>query len=135
MIYRRLADLVVAVHALISLFFLIGGVICWRYPAVAVVHIPLAVWVTASFIAGWTCPLTPLENHLRRAAGDRGYDGGFIEHYLARLVARPSAGPDESPAEHRQAEFAVGVLFGGLSFALHAVNIAPYRDALARLTS
>ncbi len=32
------------------------------------------------------CPLTPLENALRSRAGDQGYDGGFIEHYLIPLI-------------------------------------------------
>jgi hypothetical protein len=36
--------------------------------------------------AGWICPLTPLENDLRRAAGEAGYTGGFIEHYVIPLV-------------------------------------------------
>jgi hypothetical protein len=31
-IYRRLADLVVAVHALIVVFFLCGGLLSWRHP-------------------------------------------------------------------------------------------------------
>jgi hypothetical protein len=37
-------------------------------------------------LAGWICPLTPLENDLRRAAGDAGYAGGFIEHYVIPVV-------------------------------------------------
>ena len=32
------------------------------------------------------CPLTPLENRFRRLAGQAGYEGGFIEHYLGFLV-------------------------------------------------
>ena len=31
---------------------------------------------------GWICPLTPLENALRHAAGQAGYAGGFIARYL-----------------------------------------------------
>ena len=37
-------------------------------------------------IGGWYCPLTDLENSLRRAAGQAGYPGGFIEHYLLPIV-------------------------------------------------
>ena len=72
MIYRRLADLVLACHALVIVLFMGGGVLSWRYPWVALLHIPLAAWVTAVFIMDWTCPLTPLENRLRRAAGELG---------------------------------------------------------------
>lgn len=32
------------------------------------------------------CPLTPLENSLREAAGQVGYDGGFIAHYLVPVI-------------------------------------------------
>ena len=32
------------------------------------------------------CPLTPLENSLRQAAGQAGYAGGFIEHYLMPVI-------------------------------------------------
>ncbi|MBT8402649.1 MAG: DUF2784 domain-containing protein, partial [Gemmatimonadetes bacterium] len=35
---------------------------------------------------GWTCPLTPLENHLRRIGGEVGYTGGFIERYVTGFV-------------------------------------------------
>jgi hypothetical protein len=31
---------------------------------------------------GWICPLTPLENWLRRTAGQASYQGGFVEHYI-----------------------------------------------------
>jgi len=37
----------------------------------------------------WTggyCPLTPLENELRLAAGQAGYGGGFIDHYLLGAI-------------------------------------------------
>ena len=32
------------------------------------------------------CPLTPLENRLRRAAGAEGYGEGFVDHYLIPLI-------------------------------------------------
>jgi hypothetical protein len=35
---------------------------------------------------GWTCPLTPLEKRLRTRAGQAGYAGGFIHHYVGRAV-------------------------------------------------
>jgi hypothetical protein len=36
--------------------------------------------------SGWICPLTPLENSLRRQAGEAGFEGGFIEHYIMPIV-------------------------------------------------
>jgi hypothetical protein len=134
MIYRRLADLVVVVHVLLVVFSLCGAFLSWQYVWVALLHIPFAVWVTASFIAGWTCPLTPLENHLRKAGGAQGYECGFVDHYFTPLVTQPRAVNEPTPPSTRQGEIAIGVLFGGVSFALHAVNFAQYRDAITRLT-
>ena len=37
-------------------------------------------------LAGWTCPLTPLENRFRVAAQDAGYEGGFVQHYVGAVV-------------------------------------------------
>lgn len=31
-------------------------------------------------------PLTDWENHLRKAAGDAGYPGGFVEHYIWPVI-------------------------------------------------
>ena len=128
MIYRRLADLVLACHALVIVLFMGGGVLSWRYPWVALLHIPLAAWVTAVFIMDWTCPLTPLENRLRKAAGEQGYEGGFVDHYLVPFIARP-----RDKGSTRQEEIALGVVFGGVSLAVHAVNFAHYRAAIADL--
>jgi len=128
-IYRRLADLVVACHALIVVFFMCGALLSWRYAWVALIHIPLAAWVTAVFIMDWTCPLTPLENHLRKAAGEQGYEASFVDHYLVPFVARP-----RDKGSTRRDEIGLGVLFGGVSFTLHAVNFAQYRDAIVGLT-
>ena len=83
MIYRRLADVLVIVHFLISVFCLVGSFVALAKPWVALVHIPLVIWVCTALVMGWDCPLTPLENRLRIAAGDKGYEGGFIDHYLA----------------------------------------------------
>src|SRR5262245_10134065 len=83
MIYRRLADMLVVVHFLVSVFCLAGSLIALWNPWVALVHIPLVIWVCLALLMQWDCPLTPLENRLRIAAGDEGYEGGFLDHYLA----------------------------------------------------
>ena len=82
MIYRVLADLVVGVHALFVAFVIVGGLLALRWRWVAVLHVPAAVWGALIEFQGWVCPLTPLEQSLRAAAGQAGYRGGFIEHYL-----------------------------------------------------
>jgi hypothetical protein len=57
------------------------------------VHVPACVWGAALEIFGLMCPLTPLENALRRAGGAAGYMGGFVEHYLAPIVYPPGLTP------------------------------------------
>lgn len=85
-----LADLVVALHFLFVVFVVLGGLLVLRWPGVAYLHIPTAVYGAAIEFFGWVCPLTPLENSLRREAGQAGYSGGFIEHYILPVLY-PSA--------------------------------------------
>jgi hypothetical protein len=86
MIYTLLADLMLILHAAFILFVVLGGVlVLWR-KAAAWFHLPCAVWGILIEFKGWICPLTYLENDLRRAANTSGYTGGFIDHYLMPLV-------------------------------------------------
>jgi hypothetical protein len=80
--YRLLADLVVGLHFLFVLFVVLGGLLALRWSRVAWVHLPVAAYGALIELVGWTCPLTPLENEMRQRAGEAGYQGGFIEHYL-----------------------------------------------------
>ena len=73
-------------HAIFILFVVLGGgLVFWRR-GLAWVHIPAALWGILIEFQGWVCPLTYLENDLRAAAGNIGYAGGFIDHYLVPLV-------------------------------------------------
>lgn len=84
--YRIAADLVVVVHLAFVLFVVGGGLFVLRRPRVAWVHLPVAAYGALIELVGWICPLTPLENRLRRAAGEEGYEGGFVEHYLLPVL-------------------------------------------------
>jgi hypothetical protein len=84
--YRALADLVLVVHLAFVLFVVLGGLLALRWPRVALVHVPVALYGAVIEFAGFVCPLTPLENSLRRRAGDGGYEGGFIEHYVTATL-------------------------------------------------
>ena len=86
MIYRILADLTVVVHFAFILFVVAGGWAVSRHPRLIWLHVPAVLWGAAIEFAGWICPLTPLEQALRVKAGDAGYSGGFIEHYLYPLM-------------------------------------------------
>ena len=84
--YHLLADLVVGLHALFVCFVVAGGLLVLRWPWVAAGHLPAAVWGALIELRGGVCPLTPLENSLRASAGQAGYEGGFIEHYLMPVL-------------------------------------------------
>ena len=86
MLYRLVADLVVVFHALFVAFVVAGGLLVLRRPRLALLHLPAAVWGALIEFSGWICPLTPLEKSLRAAAGQAGYQGGFIEHYLLPVL-------------------------------------------------
>lgn len=86
MLYRLLADLVVVLHCGFVLFVVLGGLLALRWPRAAWLHIPAALWGAGIEFAAGICPLTPLENHLRRLGGEAGYSGGFVEHYVLPVL-------------------------------------------------
>jgi hypothetical protein len=81
-----LAEVVVGFHLGFVLFVVLGGLLLLRWPRLAWLHLPAAVWGALIEFAGWVCPLTPLENHLRRVGGNAEYAGGFVEHYLLPVL-------------------------------------------------
>jgi hypothetical protein len=85
-----LADLVVVLHFSFVLFVVFGGLLVLRWPRLAYLHVPAAIWGAWIEFAGWICPLTPLENRLRTATGGAAYQGGFVEHYILPVLY-PSA--------------------------------------------
>ena len=86
MIYRALADLVLVLHLAFIVFVVAGGLLALRWRWAPLVHLPAALWGVLVQVSGRLCPLTPLENALRSAAGEAGYAGGFIEHYLVPTI-------------------------------------------------
>lgn len=86
MLYRFLADVVVVVHLAFIIFVATGSLLAWRWPAVVWAHLPAVAWGAGTVAVGFLCPLTPLEKSLRAAAGDAGYPGGFVDHYVEGVV-------------------------------------------------
>ncbi len=87
--YHLLAELVVLLHAAFVLVVVFGGLAVLRWPRLAWIHLPTAAWGALIEIAGWVCPLTPLENSLRQMGGQVSYGGGFIEHYIVPVLYPP----------------------------------------------
>jgi len=86
MLSRVAADIVVLIHLGFILFVAGGGLLVMRWPKLAWAHLPAVAWGALIELAGWICPLTPLENRLRAAAGDATYSGGFIDRYVTPIV-------------------------------------------------
>ena len=86
MIYLVLADAVLLLHFAFILFVVLGGLLVLRRRRLIWLHLPVVIWGALIEFAGWICPLTPLESWLREQGGDRGFSGGFINHYLGTLI-------------------------------------------------
>lgn len=84
--YSLLADLTALLHGAFVAFVVFGGLLAWRWRRVVYVHLPCAAWGAVLSLMGWPCPLTPVENHFRALAGQAGYAGGFVAHYLVPLI-------------------------------------------------
>lgn len=106
-----LADLTVLVHLGFIVFVVIGVLAVARWPRLLPVHLACAVWGAYTEFTSTVCPLTPLENRFRRLAGEAGYQGGFIEHYIWSLIY---------PAELTPA------IQAGLGIVVVAVNVTGY---------
>ena len=80
------ADAVMAFHFTFIAFALLGSFVVLRWPRLIWLHGPALAWGAYIELSGNLCPLTPLENHFRELAGEGGYDGGFITHYLGPII-------------------------------------------------
>lgn len=86
MAYRLAADGVLILHLAFIVWVVLGAlVVLWR-SRLAWLHLPALAWAVSLELNGWRCPLTPLENLLRERAGQAGFEGGFIEHYLLGVI-------------------------------------------------
>ena len=85
-LYQFLADAALAVHLAFIVFVLGGGLLALWRPRLAWLHLPAAAWGALVEIMNWTCPLTPLENHFLKLAGDTAYQGDFIARYLLPII-------------------------------------------------
>ena len=81
-----LADALVLVHLAYIVFVIIGAVLVRYHRRLLWWHVAAVLWGAYVALAHRVCPLTPLEVSLRVRAGQVGYSGGFVEHYLIPLI-------------------------------------------------
>ena len=92
--YALLAHLVLLLHLAFVLFAVGGGLLAVRWPRIVRVHLPALAWALWVQASGWICPLTPLENALREAAGASAQAGDFVERTLMPIVYPPGLTPE-----------------------------------------
>jgi Protein of Unknown function (DUF2784) len=85
-IYSALATFVLFLHAVFILWVIFGALLTGSRPVLRWLHIASLVWGVFIELLPWTCPLTLLENWLEGKAGVEPYQGGFLLHYLDKLV-------------------------------------------------
>lgn len=93
---KHLADAVLVLHLAVVLF-VVGGLLAvvvgnlrgWRFvntPAFRLAHVAAIGIVVLQAWLGVDCPLTTLENWLRREAGGQPYEASFVEHWVGRVL-------------------------------------------------
>ena len=83
------ASAVAVLHAAAVLFMLTGSLLALRWPRVLWLHVPVSLAILGLYLTGSDCPLTTWELRLRERAGEPGYDGGFIGHYITEPMGFP----------------------------------------------
>ena len=96
MLYQALANAILLLHVAVVAFVVLGlpaiMVGNWRKLAWAnglwwrSAHLLAIAVVAVQAWLGQYCGLTVLESWLREQSGQAGYQGGFIEHWLQRLL-------------------------------------------------
>jgi len=86
MIYRLGADAILMLHLGYVLFALFGGLLVAHRQWLLPVHLMAIGWAIYVQLANPGCPLTFWEQTLRIRAGEAGYSGSFIEHYLLPVL-------------------------------------------------
>jgi hypothetical protein len=117
--YALAADLLVVLHLSFILFVAVGGLFALRWPRLAWAHLPSAAWGALIELRGWICPLTPLENSLRRSAGEAVYENGFIDHYVVPLVYPPGL--------TREVQIALGIAVLGVNALVYGALLLRHR--------
>lgn len=110
------ADFIIIIHFGFIVFVVLGGFLVLRWPKVMWLHLPAVAWGVVIEFARFICPLTPLENKLRIAAGESGYSSGFIDQYLVPVVYPNGL--------NRPAQIALGVVVISINLVLYSVVVA-----------
>ena len=115
MLDRVAVDAVVVIHLAFIAFVLVGGALVIKWRRVAWLHVPAVIWGAYAELTSTICPLTPLENALRLRAGQAGYEGGFIDHYLLPIIYPAGLTP--------QVQTIIGVIAIGVNVVFYTIAL------------
>lgn len=115
-----LATLVVAAHVAFIAFVVVGGLLVLRWRKLLFLHLAAVIWAVYIEWSGAICPLTPLENTLRAAAGLEAYGGDFVAEYVFPLLY-----PDGLT---RRAQLVIGVAVLAINGCVYAVLLRQRRS-------
>jgi hypothetical protein len=123
--WRILADLLVVAHLAFAAFVIFGAFLAWKWRCVIFAHAPALAWGFWVETSGQICPLTPLEIHLRQLAGEAGYQGGFLDHYVVSLLYPPwLTRPDQ---------WVLAALLLGINMVAYGALLRPHRHLRRRV--
>lgn len=114
-------DSIIVLHFAFVLFVLFGALLLLKWRKLVWLHVPAVVWGILVELNGWLCPLTPLENYLREAAGLGMYHGDFVMHYIMPVLY------PEHLTRAMQIVFGVIVIVVNVSAYLYVFRIRPQR--------
>jgi hypothetical protein len=86
MIYRILADVIFLLHFCFVFFVIFGGLLLLRWRRLAWLHLPAVTWSILVEFFQLFCPLTRWENRFKTLGGEQGYEGGFVEYYVSKIL-------------------------------------------------
>lgn len=74
------------VHFAFVVYVVVGGFLAWRWPRTILLHLVAAGWGLLITVFALACPLTWIEDRLRRRAGAQGLPSGFIDTYIEGVL-------------------------------------------------
>ena len=119
-----LAGVVVVLHLAFVIFAVAGALLALHWRALPWIHVPAAGWAAYIELSGGICPLTPLENRLRTAAGLDDYSGDFVARYVFPVLYPEGL--------TREAQIGVGLVVLVINVVLY---VAVYRQRRTRIAT
>jgi Protein of Unknown function (DUF2784) len=84
--FRVFADITMVTHFAYLTFVVLGGFLAWRWRRAIVAHLVAVGWAVVILAVGPGCPLTYIEDRLRRRAGQPGLAHGFVDGYIEGVL-------------------------------------------------